>query len=564
MASNLASLIGVIGAGMAGYARGKEQNAQNEIRQEQIEDRRRQRADAEALRRAGADIEPQIKEAAGNMGPSAVMVGKQAYGTEGEAQSAADQQNTPQAKIQRQMGALITQGRPDTALDLDEKAMKHRALGQKLDAAMKAEGISDFIDGNMVRAPRVEDVEAGKAGVFDFNSEDVKKFNAVGGKVTIGEGQKGRWTTFTHPNGRKVVDFEVIDAEGKPVAPSARAIQLIAQMSAQSRDELADKQFEQGKRISVAQQNVDINKDYKDGMLDVARDRAQTYENGYGKNGNGGASRDKMSEVDKEEFDMHKADAQKIREAIMRAQAEGTWEPQTNETQRALMLQGEIASRKAQGILSRYRSADSGSEQPKADPLGIRGKVGGQPAAQGQTGAPMPESGQGGGSDRFRIINAELQKAMQSQAASAPGSDDWRREAANVESLKQEIGRLPMSERGQVARPPQGQPKAPGKTATAQSSTNPPAAARQKIPAIAEKGVLEMLLPTPQGGSKAQSLRDQKNQDRDRMIQQAAAQQGFAPTESFGNGGMLRKPERMYINPKTGERRWESQLVDLE
>ena len=454
---------------------------------------RQKRADEQALRDAGADVEPVIKEAAGGMGPSAVMVGKQAYGTESEAQAVADQQNTPEAKIQRQMGALISQGRPDTALDLDEKAMKHRALSQKLNAAMKAEGVSDFIDSNMVRAPRIEDVEAGKAGVFDFNLDDVKKFNAVGGKVTIGEGQKGRWTTFELPNGRKVVDFEVIDAEGKPVAPSARSIQLIAQMSAQSRDELADKQFEQGKRISVAQQGVDINRDYKDGMLAVAQDRAQTYENGYGKTGKGGAGRDRMSEVDKEEFDLYKAEAEKINEAIMRAKAEGTWEPQTNETQRALMLQGEIASRKAQGILSRYRSADSGSEQPKADPFGIRGKLGGQTAAQGQNGAPMPESGQGDGSDRFRIINAELKKAQEAMASAAPGSDDWKRESANVESLKQEIGRLPMSERGQVARPPEGQPKAPGKPAQqhkAQKVADAPAPARQGPGILQQLGAL--------------------------------------------------------------------------
>lgn len=479
----------------------------NEKVQEDRSAGRQKRADEQALRDAGADVEPVIKEAAGGMGPSAVMVGKQAYGTEGEAQAVADQQNTPEAKIQRQMGALIAQGRPDTALDLDEKAMKHRAMSQKLNAAMKAEGIADFIDSNMVRAPRIEDVEAGKAGVFDFNPEDVKKFNAVGGKVTIGEGQKGRWTTFELPNGRKVVDFEVIDSEGKPVAPSARSIQLIAQMSVQSRDELADKQFEQGKRISVAQQGVDIQRGYKDGMLAVAQDRAQTYEDGYGKTGKGGASRDKMSEVDKEEFDMHKAEAQKIKEAIMRAQADGTWEPQNNESQRALMLQGELASRKAQDILGRYRSAETGAGQPKADPYGIRSKVGGQPASQGQIGAPMPESGQGGGSDRFRIINAELKKAQDAMASAAPGSDDWKRENANVESLKQEIGRLPMSERGQVARPPEGQPKAPGNPAQqpkAQKVADAPAPER-KGPGILQQ--LGALIPDGEASTNAAAER---------------------------------------------------------
>jgi len=520
----------------------------NEKVQEDRSAGRQKRADEQALRDAGADVEPVIKEAAGGMGPSAVMVGKQAYGTEGEAQTAADQQNTPQAKIQRQMGALIGQGRPDAALELDERAMKHQAFSKKLADAMKAEGVSEFIDSNMVRAPRIEDVEAGKAGVFDFNPDDVKKFNAVGGKVTIGEGQKGRWTTFELPNGRKVVDFEVIDAEGKPVAPSARSIQLIAQMSAQSRDEIADKQFEQGKRISVAQQGVDIQRDYKDGMLKVARDRADTYENGYGKTGKGGAGRDKMSEVDKEEFDLHKSEAQKINENIMRAEADGTWEPSKNPSQLALLQRREIALRKAQGILDRYRSADaSGGQQPKSDPYGIRGKVGGQPASQGQSGAPMPESGQGGGSDRFRIINAELKKAQEAMASAAPGSDEWKRENANVESLKQEIGRLPMSERGQVARPPEGQPKEPSKPAQQPKAQK---VADSSVPERKGPGILQQLgalIPDGEASTNAAAEREAEN-----LIRSGA----LAPLEAHlkQNGSRLSEATKQRIKKLLAEK----------
>lgn len=192
------------------YYRGKQLREQSDAAAQARKDR-------DELRQVGADVEPVIKEAAGGMGPSAVMVGKQAYGTEGDAQVAADKFNAPEAKIARQQGALIAQGRPDASLELGEKAMKYSAMSKKLSDAMKAEGIGDFIDGNMMSAPRVEDIEAGKAGVFDFNPEEVKKFNAVGGKVTIGAGQKGRWTTFALNNGRKVADFEVIDADGKPV-----------------------------------------------------------------------------------------------------------------------------------------------------------------------------------------------------------------------------------------------------------------------------------------------------------------------------------------------------------
>ena len=340
---------------------------------------RQKRADDQALREAGADVEPVIKEAAGGMGPSAVMVGKQAYGTEGDAQVAADKFNAPEAKIARQQGALIAQGRPDASLELGEKAMKYSAMSKKLSDAMKAEGIGDFIDGNMMSAPRVEDIEAGKAGVFDFNPEDVKKFNAVGGKVTIGEGQKGRWTTFELPNGRKVVDFEVIDSEGKPVAPSARSIQLIAQMSVQSRDELADKQFEQGKRISVAQQGVDIQRGYKDGMLAVAQDRAQTYEDGYGRGGRGsGAGGDpveRMHPADKLAYTEAAGEAKSIQQAILKSAAENSWDPSQNPQQFALLQQMEVAKRRASGVLSRYIQAEDAAPAPRSDPYGIRDTI---------------------------------------------------------------------------------------------------------------------------------------------------------------------------------------------
>lgn len=333
---------------------------------------RQKRADDQALRDAGADVEPVIKEAAGGMGPSAVMVGKQAYGTEGDAQAAADKFNAPDAKIARQQGALIAQGRPDASLELGEKAMKHAALRQKLTDAMKAEGIGDFIDGNMALAPRVEDIEAGKAGVFDFNPEDVKKFNAVGGKVTIGEGQKGRWTTFALDNGRKVADFEVIDADGKPVAPSARSIQLIAQMTAQSREELGDKQFEQGKKISVAQQGVDIQRQYKDGLLEVARDRAQTYEKGYGR---GGDPVERMHPADKLAHTEAAGEAKAIQQAILKSTAEGSWDPSQNPQQFALLKQMELAQIRASGVLSRYIQAEDAAPIPRSDPYGKRATI---------------------------------------------------------------------------------------------------------------------------------------------------------------------------------------------
>lgn len=364
----------LIALGLYGYsiAKNKEVGDQKRAEAEQA------RKDRDELRQLGADVQPVIKEAAGGMGPSAVMVGKQAYGTEGAAQAAADKFNAPEAKIARQQGALISQGRPDAAMDLGEKSMKYAAMSKKLSDAMKAEGIGDFIDSNMMAAPRVEDIEAGKVGMFDFNPDEVKKFNAVGGKVTIGEGQRGRWTTFTKPNGQKVADFEVVDAEGKPVAPSARSIQLIAQMTAKDREDHSDKQFESGARMRIAQQGVDIQRQYKDGMLDVARDRAQTYENGYGRGGSGGRGQDpieRMHPVDKLAYTEAAGEAKAIQQAILKSTAEGSWDPSQNPQQFALLQQMEVAKRRASGVLSRYIQSEDAAPVPRSDPYGIRDTI---------------------------------------------------------------------------------------------------------------------------------------------------------------------------------------------
>lgn len=352
------------------YYRGKQLREQSDAAAQARKDR-------DELRQVGADVEPVIKEAAGGMGPSAVMVGKQAYGTEGDAQVAADKFNAPEAKIARQQGALIAQGRPDAALDLGEKSMKYSAMSKKLSDAMKSEGINDFIDGNMMSAPKVEDIDAGRAGMFDFNPEDVKKFNAVGGKLTIGEGQKGRWTTFALPNGRKVADFEVVDAEGKPVAPSARSIQLIAQMTAKDREDHSDKQFESGARMRIAQQGVDIQRQYKDGMLEVARDRAQTYENGYGRSGKSRDPIERMHPADKLAYTEAAGEAKAIQQAILKSAVEGSWapDPVKNPAQFDLLQQMDEAKSRASDILKRYSQPDDSAPAPKADPSRIRDTI---------------------------------------------------------------------------------------------------------------------------------------------------------------------------------------------
>lgn len=498
-------------------------------------------ADEAQIREAGKDVTPVMNAPGDGMGPSAAMVGANAYGTEAQANAA---ENSDVAKVARIKGALLSQGKVDQAVDLENKFMQSQSRRRAIAKEMESEGTMDFIGKNLVKAPSVEEIERGDAADFDLDGVD--DFNKTG-KAQLPPGSKGRWKVRDLGNGRKVADFALVKPDGVVSPFSAREMAAINGMTLAEREKLDDSRYIDGRRLDMQQQGVDIQRGYKDGMLAVAQDRAQTYENGYGKTGKGGGSRNKMSEVDKEEFDLYKAEAQKISEAIMKAEAEGTWAPESNPSQFNLQLRRDVALRKAQGILSQYRSATPGGEQPKADPFGIRGKVGGQTAAQGQSGAPMPESGQGGGSDRFRIINAELQKAMQAQAASAPGSDDWKREASNVEALKQEIGRLPMSERGQVAQAPQPAAKPQAKPQAKPSPQVAPASppAQAKGPSVLQQ--LGALIPDGQASAAAAAEREAES-----LIRSGAR----APLEALlkQNGSRLSEATKQRIKKLLAEK----------
>lgn len=348
----------IIGLGL--YAMGM--NKRMEDAEEAKAERELARRDRAALRGAFADVEPQVNAPGDGVGPSSFLANGVAVGLDEQARvqaRTAMPENSFTSKIARAQGAMLQQGRIDDALKL-------RSVSDKL----KAEGVDDFINGVMLRAPVLDDVKSGKVSEFDLDPTQVQRFNGVG-KITIPQDAKGRWVTKTLANGAEEVDAEVIGPDGNPLAPSLRTIQMMAAMTPQQLAELRDKQFSEGKRLGMQQQSIDNSKAYQEGILRINQERAATYEKAAGK----GGGRDRMSEVDKEEFDMQRDAAQKANEAIMRSQAEGTWEPEKNQSQFALMLQREKAMRKAQEILGRYRQAEGDASTTPADPYGVRARL---------------------------------------------------------------------------------------------------------------------------------------------------------------------------------------------
>jgi len=431
--------MGIWGAGMK--KRMDDSQEAKSDREFEREERKRKRAEDAAVRAAAADVAPQMKSPSDGMGPSAVMVGKESFGNDEQAaQTYATQQNVPDAKIARQLGVLSNQGRTKEAFDLEKQNEEMLQLRKAITQRAQGEGLNEFVDDNFAMAPSAEDVRAGKAGMFDL--QNVERFNKTG-KHKIPEGSRGRWKVQELENGREEVDFEVIGPDGKPVTPySARTLQYLANYSVPKRDELQDKRFEQGRRLSMAQDGLDIQREYRDGMVGAATARAT---------GGGGNPEDVMSPADKIMLNGLRSRSERIESAIATAQAQGAWDPESPGTRDLLAQQARVEDQ-MQRLAMRYAQPAEASPAA-ADPLGLF-------PTQPTPGA-VPDgtpSGSGQGSDRFRIIAAELSQTMARRDQFPPGSPERRRIEADIQSLGKELKSLPAKERGQA---PQATSQAP-------------------------------------------------------------------------------------------------------
>lgn len=520
----------LLGLGLWGSAL----NDSAKLGEEARKDRERERAikelelaDQKELRHVAAIQEPVIKEAADGMGPSAVMVGKDAFGTEKEAQGYADKMNTPEARINRQRDALIGQGKAADGMALEKGAIGLDSLRRTAAKVMRDEGVNDFIDANFARAPSVEDVKAGKAGLFDLTGID--KYNAVGADK-IPEGTKGRWKVMKLANGRELVDFEAVDPSGNSISGplSARVFQMIRNQTPLDREKTADTQFKEGREYELRREQLDAQKAYWDKLGAAAETRADKASSGGGK---GGSLFDRMDEADKIRLQGLKERATRLETAMANAQANGNWDPQSPSAKQMLAQMADIETQ-ADRIISAYGT--KASNKPASD-LGLFGN---------DKPAQAPQGGAGDGSERFRMLRSQLAQVLAERDRQQPGSAEHRRLSADVQALYGEISNLPKKERGAM---PAGGGQAP--VSATQPAVQESAVPSAQAPASpASSGVLDFLLPTPRAGSAKPQAAD------------IAASQGFQPTATRGNA-MFGRGEVLYVNPKTGERRWESSFT---
>jgi hypothetical protein len=375
------------------------------------------REDLTARRAATADVEPIINAPGDGMGPSAVMVGKNAYGTEKEAGDAAAVYNSEDSKIARLKGVMLSQADPAGAMGLEKASLDMRATRQRAAKVIEDEGVNSFIDTNLGVAPSVADIEGGKTGLFDLQGSDT--YNAVG-KSKIPDGAKGRWKVMDYGNGRKEADFEVVGADGKPIAPSARTLQSIHAMSAHERMQRADQQHQQGLTNARADREVDAKAFY----LRSLAEKADKWQPGTGK---GGSPFERMDQYDLEAYKSAVGRTKMIDEGIIKATMEGTWDPANNPAQRALLFQKAQQEHSAEDILSRYADPSGAAGQRRSDPLGLF-----------KNGA-APSNGRSSETERATILKDEYSKAIAERDAAPPGSSAWTRAHANVQSISNEL-----------------------------------------------------------------------------------------------------------------------------
>lgn len=456
--------------------RKKLEDQQGELQALQLENLKTQAQDQRDLRQAVAPVTAEVNTPGDGMGPSATMVNvggqKTAYGTAPEqvsqATTMAQAMNTPEARTKRRDEVLMR------APDGEERVMKLNEQRRNYAKAIETEGAMDFVGQNFQMAPNVADIEGGKASLFQLNG--VEGFNKTG-KLKIPEGAMGKWQVLDLGNGRKVADFTVVDATGKPLSTmTGRTLEAIHGMSLKEREALADKRASDGRDYELKKGEAEARGQYLRGLV------------------SNGAAR-----VDAGQ-DLKIPDAVKLTVSGLDNQIQAIskqLEMATPEAASGLNEQLAGLSIQRRKLLTPYMNQQGGAP----DPLGL-GAVSPAPAPVGNRAPASAPAGSGRSpdSDRAMILNAELQKAKQARDAAAPGSDAWIRADADMKSVARELGQKPASA------PAPGKPKAaPTKAASAPQAPTKAASTPSMLDAATEwLGSTGKDYSTPQGKQELQ------------------------------------------------------------
>lgn len=451
---SIATAIGVLGAAMGGYAKGRQQYLDREsdekdreqLRQERalrIAELQQQQTDRQAVRDAGQDV----AVTDGNHGPmpegQTFRVAGQGFGSLEDAQKAAAAANTPAAKRRRVLSVIEAQDPVRAATTRATLAQSDEV--EKLTAAQQfaRAAAGSFLNGG------------GWSGFAKFATDQYQDDNLYeaqedgkGGATIVQKSADGKEIgrmTFASPH--DAVAYAVGQAD-----PSRWVSykQQEAALASQAADRQADREYRRDVLNETKRNNMAV-----EGLSGERISAA----------GARGSDADglKLPQAVKLRHDAIAKQLETINSAVTKAQAEGMWDPNSPNAKDLMTRQAALQLQSRQ-LLEPYLSGGVGA----ADPLGVRKPPTGAAPAVSQAVRDRDASAirfQEAGGDPARIQReiAQIQQALKS------AKGDQRGILQNELALWQ--GAAGMVKRQASPRPDPAQPKASANGVMAPSAT---------------------------------------------------------------------------------------------
>jgi hypothetical protein len=383
MSRTFVNVLGALGAGMVGFQKGQDMKArrEREQRDDEYEQEQRARTRREQQRQdeirtetaaayaptsveSGEVYQPQVDDDGNAMpaNPTAgtYKAGGRRYTSMTEATQAADAYNTPAARTTRMADVLGAKGEAKAAADLRTSARQERA------------GELQLADAERAHLDRLFEQSLSAVGTPDQLAELVSK-STLGGQLQI--------KAVPSPDG-KTFSFVKVNPDGS-ASPASDAFPntpeglLQAKVGMSRAIPLAQKleHVFKNRDMALKERQVAADEEYKKAMAEAATTRAD-------KAGGTKSTFDRMDEVDKIQFNALNKTAQQIEEAIIKAQADGMWQP---DSPNAKALTSRLAAVRLQAVALVKKYSDGKTP----DPIGLRAPEGAPGPAPAATTRPM-------------------------------------------------------------------------------------------------------------------------------------------------------------------------------
>ncbi len=415
------NLVSMLGAAAGGVNRGMEEVKRDKERQAELQWRDEQRARDRAaqdraeqtrlgLAAAMAPTEAQAQEVAGPTMDGAPLnvykAGGQGFPSMAEASTAAAAYNAPEARLQRGSAVLAGQGDAAGAVRMESDAQRSKLTGMQVKQAEQADAdhtqLKEFAGllqkGGWSAVPAVYD-----------------RYND-GFQASVTEDGKGGAAIQRMKDGKPVgapMAFKSLPDFFTTVAGRFDPTKWIADAAAQEKEQ-------------VARADSDRNYDLRKRVVDAQVGHYQRMGTG---DGSEGLKAGRLPEAVKLQHSSMKGQYDKLSEAIIKAKAEGMWNPKDPNAQQLMAQQAMLEVGMAK-VLAPYVN----SGQSDADPLGLMSEAPAQSPAPAQAPAAQPAK------QAPRMADEVKPKPKAAPVAPRGGNSDQQRRRELVDELERVRG----------------------------------------------------------------------------------------------------------------------------